>query len=258
MNVFNRIVIVVLILTAMILIPLGLILPEQAEIALRYTADVIAANMTWLNSLAPSAQIGVRLVLAAVGLIVFMIGLLFLGLEIVRIRKRTVRLKNGSGELLLDGVAGHLNYHIDLLAGVLRVRPQVERRGKGVRSTLYIETAPDVNVPAKSAEVVETARSVIEDKLGLEVSGEIKVIIQPAPYPKGRPVSRPAVAARPARAAPTSRPQGVPVSVPPAPAIEDREDGPLHESDFVVPPVAESAVDVDDSDQVIEVKGPLS
>ena len=41
MNLFNRIVIILLILAAMLIIPLILIFPEQAESGLRYVADII-------------------------------------------------------------------------------------------------------------------------------------------------------------------------------------------------------------------------
>ena len=58
MNVFNRIVIILLILTAMVLIPLILIFPEQAQLVLRQGADIIQANVEWMNTLSPTAQIG--------------------------------------------------------------------------------------------------------------------------------------------------------------------------------------------------------
>ena len=45
MSIFNKVVVVLLLLVAMILVPLILIFPEQAESALRYAADVIQANL---------------------------------------------------------------------------------------------------------------------------------------------------------------------------------------------------------------------
>jgi hypothetical protein len=190
MDLLNRIAIILLILLVMIVVPLLLILPEQAEGVLRYGADLIQANLLWMNSLTPTSQIGMRILLGAVGMIVFVIGVLFLVLEVIRFRRHTVRLKDGSGELMMDGVAGHLAYHIDLLPDVLRVRPDVESKGKSVRASIYVETAPEVNVPAKSAEVQETARRVLEEQLGLHVNGEIKVVLKPIPFPRGRPRPR--------------------------------------------------------------------
>jgi hypothetical protein len=170
----------------MVICPLILIVPEQVEAALQYGADVIHWNLEWLNSLDPSTQVGMRLVLAAAGLIVFLIGLLFLALELIRPRRGTVRLKDESGELMIDSISGHLAYHIDLLPDVLRVRPNVSSRGKSVRADLYVETSPNVSVPAKSAEIREKARQVIEQQLGLQIDGEIREVIKPTSYSKSR------------------------------------------------------------------------
>jgi hypothetical protein len=219
MSIFNKVVVVLLLLVAMILVPLILIFPEQAESALRYAADVIQANLEWLNSLSSTAQIGIRLLLAFVGVIVFLIGLIFLMLEVLRIRRKTVRLKDKSGEVMVDSITGHLTYHLDLLPDVLRVRPQVVSRGKKVSVTIYVETPPEVNVPEKSAEVQETARRVIEDQLGLETRGDIKVLIRPIAYPKISPVEQ----ARPTRTEPPATPPLAPVE----PVIEDQEMEPL-------------------------------
>jgi len=186
MNIFNRLVIILLILIVMILIPVILIFPERTEYVLQYGAALIQENLDWLNGLSPVAQVGVRLALAAAGMIVFLIGLLLLALEVIRFRRSTVRLRDGSGELMMDGVAGYLVYYVDLLPDVLRVKPTVRSKGRSVQATLYVETAPGVNVLEKSGEVRETARQVLEEQLGLQVNGEIGVIIKPVPHPKVR------------------------------------------------------------------------
>lgn len=183
MNLFNRIVIILLILAAMLIIPLILVFPEQAEFALRYTADVIQANIAWLNTMPPATQIGIRVLLGGAGIVAFVVGLLFLALEVIRIRRKTVRLRDGSGELMMDGIAGHLSYYVDLLADVLRVKPKVISKGKSIQAEIYAETALGVNIPAKTAEIKDTVRQVIEEELGLQLKGEVKVTIKPV-YPK--------------------------------------------------------------------------
>jgi hypothetical protein len=237
MSIFNKVVVVLLLLVAMILVPLILIFPEQAESTLRYMADIIQANLEWLNGLSPMAQIGIRLGLAFAGVIVFLIGLAFLVLEVFRFRRKTVRLKDKSGEVMVDSITGHLTYHLDLLPDVLRVRPQVVSRGKKVSVTVYVETPPEVNVPEKSAEVQETARRVIEDQLGLETRGDIKVIIRPIAYPKISPSDQ----ARPTRTEPPAPPPLTPIE----PVVEDQEveplfpqqeDRPFVEQEVVTPP----------------------
>jgi hypothetical protein len=226
MNVFNKVVVILLLLVVMIVIPLILIFPEQAEYALRYAADVIQANLDWVNNLQPAAQVGVRLLLAMVGMIVFLVGLLLLVLEIFRIRRKTVRLRDKSGELMVDSITEHLSYHLDLLPDVLRVRPRVKSRGKNVRTTIYVETPPEVNVPEKSVEVKETARQVLEDRLGLETKGQIKVVVRPVAYPKISRAER-----QPPR---VERPVAPPIA-PVKPVAEKEEELPSLEEEYVSP-----------------------
>ena len=109
------------------------------------------------------------------------------------IRRNTVKLKDGSGELLINGVAGYLAYYIDLLPDVLRVKPTVRGKGKSIHTTLYVEIAPGVNVLEKSSKVRETAHQVLEEQLGLQVNKEIKVIIKPVPHPKVRRATKPSL-----------------------------------------------------------------
>ena len=78
MDLLNRVIIILAILSAMILIPLALILPEQAQSTLQYAVDIIEANLAWLYSLPPGAQLGMRILLGVAGMIAFCIGLLLL------------------------------------------------------------------------------------------------------------------------------------------------------------------------------------
>ncbi len=287
MNVFNKVVVILLLLVATILIPLILIFPEQTEYALRYAADVIRANLDWLNSLQPATQVGVRLLLAMVGMIVFLIGLLLLVLEIFRIRRKTVRLRDKSGELMVDSVTEHLSYHLDLLPDVLRVRPRVKSRGKNVRATIYVETPPEVNVPERSAEVRETARQVLEDQLGLDTKGQIKVVVRPVAYPKisraerqparvERPIAPPIAPVEPVaekeKEFPSLEEEYVsPFEIPEPPQEEEEEaelpslaeeaERPYPEEDFMPPlePLQEDQEDTDEGDSTtLDVKGPSS
>jgi hypothetical protein len=277
MNTFNRIAVIVVVLFLMIVIPLALILPEQAEATLRYGANLIEENLAWLYALSPTAQIGVRGALAAVGLIIFAIGVVLLALELLRVRRKTVQLKNGSGELVMNGVADHLSYHIDPIEGVLAVKPDVESRGDSVQARIHVETAPGVNLPAKSVEIQETARRVITEILGLELSGDVKVVIRPAAMPKGvsvppRESTQPEVA-QPKPVEPVldetepssleAEPAGWPPkesSVAPSASLQEMADTeeelePLHESDFVVSPAALELPDTEGEQENVEPQG---
>jgi hypothetical protein len=218
MNALNKIIVSLLLLAAIVLVPLILLFPEQAEFALRYAADVIQANLDWLNAQTPGAQIGIRLLLALGGMLGLLVGLVVLVLEIVPFRRKTVRLQDNSGELMIDSINGHLTYHLDLLPDVLRVRPKIKSSGRAVRATVYVETPPDANIPQKSTEVQETTRHVLEDQLGLQAK-EIKVVVRPVDYPKLSTSER----KRPMRA---ERPIAPPLA-PVEPMVEDQEAEPL-------------------------------
>ena len=250
MDLLNRIVIVLSILAAMILIPVALLFPEQAQFALQYMADVVQANLEWLYSLAPGAQLGVRVMLSAMGMIVFCIGLLFLVLEVIRIRRSTVKLKDGSGELMMNGIAGHLAYYVDLLPEVLRAKPSVKSTGRGVQATLYVETAPGVSVLEKSAEIRQTARQVLEDQLGLRVKGDVRVVIKPVPYPKAHRGRHPLPAIAPQPIAP--QPEQAPADLFETVASPEEPTGDVPAES----PPEEEVEDELGSGEVIEVKAP--
>lgn len=185
MNVFNRIVTILLILAIMVLTPLVLIFPEQAEFALRGAADVVGANVNWLSALEPAPQIGIRLLLAAAGMLVFLVGLVLIVLQFVRFRRRgTVKLRDGSGELTTNGITAHLAYYIDMLPDVAKVKPVVQGSGKGVRVTLNVETAPGIDILKKSNQIRQTALRVLEEQLGIDVRQEVRVVLKPSSFPK--------------------------------------------------------------------------
>lgn len=250
MNVFNRIVVILLILVLTIVIPLALIFPEQAQATLRTGADVIQANVDWLNAQSAQNELAVRAVLSVAGLFIFLIGLLLLVLEFVRFRRRTVRLRDGSGELTTGGIAEHLGYYIDLLPDVVRVQPSIKSKGKNVSATLLVETAPGINVPEKSGQIRDTARYVLEEQLGLQVKDEIRVIIRPSSFPAGKADVR-----IPPTVAGAQQPEQVAPAEPSAPAQEAAEPEVAAEAEEVAP---EELAEADaeggqgDKDEVVE------
>jgi hypothetical protein len=252
MNLFNKIVIILVILAAMVVIPLTLMFPDQAQAVLRGAADIIQANIDWLNALSPSAQIGVKLLLSAVAMIVFVAGLLLLALEVIRIRRSTVRLKDGSGELMMNGVAAHVAYYVDLLPGVVRVKPAVTSTGKSVRARLQVETAPGVSILEKSNEVKQTAQQALENELGLQVK-EIKVVIKPVSAPKVRAGKRPRKEPSPVEAPPAEVPAPVEVEEPAPVEIE------VPAAEIEIPAAIQEDVPEEiagGASEVIEVKAP--
>ena len=67
------------------------------------------------------------------------------------------------------------------MAEVINVMPSVKSRGGAVDIRLEIETAPDVDIPMKTDEVVEVTREVIEQDMGLRL-GKLDVHVRCAPF----------------------------------------------------------------------------
>jgi hypothetical protein len=184
MNVFNRIIVILLLLILLALAVLMAILPLET---LRAAQSGLTAAATWLEQLSSRTAwlfvVGrISLVLAA--LILFV---LFFWAEIRPRRPRAVRVATEGGSqavVTTDSVAQRLQWHIDQLADVISVTPEVSARGRSVNVRLQLETRPEIDVPMKTEEVIGVAREVITERMGLHL-GRIEVHIKHAPYQEG-------------------------------------------------------------------------
>ena len=182
MNVFNRIVVVLLLLLSvpLLLLVIGLVsFPLQA-------ADVLSILVESLRFI----SVTVKLLIVLACLIMFVIVIILLWFELRQpATSQMVPIKQvtgGEAEVFTDSIEGRLAYNIDQLSDVTRVMPTVTSAGKGedgVDVVLEVETSPDIDVPAKTEEVMEVARQVIEDRMGLGLA-RIRVNIRHAPFPK--------------------------------------------------------------------------
>lgn len=120
----------------------------------------------------------------AVGLASLLLFGTLLWVELWPKRQRGVRVhssEGGSVELDTQSIARRLVWHLDQLAEVITVVPEVKARGSSVDVQLEIETAPDIDVPMKTDEVVEVTRDIIEQELGLKL-GKLDVRMRHAPF----------------------------------------------------------------------------
>jgi len=180
---------------------------------------------------------------AAVSLL---IALVFLWLELRRRTRKTVRVhqvSSGEVELSVASIGQSLEYFVNGLEGVIRVKPKIVSKGKAVDVILNVETRPDVNVLSKTNEICEVARDVVEGRLGLQLR-KIHANIKHAPYPRGTKPQEPVPAAPPAFAVPEPEPYvplvetapvDVMVAAPPEEPAEEEESGSSEE--YVLPPL---------------------
>jgi hypothetical protein len=186
MNVFNRVLVVLLLLGWIGALIASLVLPGASIATLRYALD------WWAQAVTTVPGIYIHWVVAA-GLLI--VAVVLLVLEIRRPRRLTVKLRQATGgivELSTESVARSLEYHIAQVPGVTQVRPLVTSRGKTVRVALALETDPLVDVPAKSEEIIQLTRELVEGKLGLKLDRNGLVInVRQATYSQGSGVAMP-------------------------------------------------------------------
>jgi hypothetical protein len=184
MNVFNRLVMIVLLVVSMIVLPVVLVLvPARPEIV----AIIGQQSLSWLTAIGGQNQIRLILVGTLLAVLTFIVCGLLLWLELRRPRAKAVKIKKVSGDeakVTTDSIAQRLTFNIDQLAEIISVKPKITAKGKGVHVRLNVETGPEIDVPAKTEEISQVAREVIEERMGLKLAGKLEINIKHAPYPK--------------------------------------------------------------------------
>ncbi|MGQ9491685.1 MAG: hypothetical protein ACUVR4_05705 [Anaerolineae bacterium] len=184
MNIFNRIVVVLLLFALLALILTVAVFPLEA---VTIAGNALTATGAFFQRAQAEAfwlfTVG-RVLAVLLAVIVF--GLLLWG-ELKPKRPKAVQVRTESGSratVTTDSVARRLAWHIDQLADVITVTPEVTAAGHAVNVLLNLETRPEIDVPMKTDEVVAVAREVITERMGLQL-GKIDVRIKHAPYQEG-------------------------------------------------------------------------
>jgi hypothetical protein len=189
MNLFNRVVVILLFI---LLIPILVLIILAAAFPGPLVGSLRQGLAAW-----ESPTLARQVITITVAAVLLVIDLALLVMEFRRRGPQTVRLQNvanGEAELTTSSIEQRLTQAINQLPDVTRVTPTVIGKSKGVEVVLDLETSPDVDVPAKTDEVVTVARDVVEHKMGLSLL-KIKVNLRLAEPPGGRrrpqPVSTP-------------------------------------------------------------------
>jgi hypothetical protein len=112
--------------------------------------------------------------------------ILLIALEVRRPTPKAIRVKKAAGgevRISVGSIADSLKYEIDQLSSVLRTKPTVLAKRGGVVLELDVETVAEIDVPLKAEQIVETARRVVEEKMGLTLARPPKVNLRAVPYP---------------------------------------------------------------------------
>ncbi len=184
MNVFNKLVVIILLLALLALSLMLALFPAQT---LQSISTAFANAAAWVQALQVKQPVLYALARVGLAVIAIVVVLPLLWQQIKRRRPKAVRVVTESGStasVTTESVARRLAWHIDQLADVVSVEPHVSGSGKSVNVRLEVQTRPEIDVPMKTDEIVSVAREVITDRMGLQL-GKIQVHIDHAPYTDG-------------------------------------------------------------------------
>lgn len=179
MNIFNRVVMIILILCLFALVATIMILPIQS-------AEFVEAYVDSFKMWVPGEQAFLIFMLG--GALLLLILFVFFLLEVRNPRRKTVRIKTkggGKAQLGIESVAQNLEYRIDELAGVRKVKPRITSRGRDVMVRIQLDTSPSVNVPVLTDQIIDLCHDIVETQLGVKIHGKVEVDVRHEPYPKG-------------------------------------------------------------------------
>jgi hypothetical protein len=178
MNVFNRIVMVLLIIAVI----------AGGIFMLLRPMDVLNLGASGIKMLQDQVYDSRFFMFFAIGGgITLFILLLLLWLEVKRVHFRIARVqtKGKSNTWLgIASIAQSLELRIDELAGVRTAKPRVTSFGKDVEVFVDLDASPAVNIVALTDQVTQTCLDVIETQLGLKVRGKVSIHVSQQPYPR--------------------------------------------------------------------------
>lgn len=179
MNVFNRVLVILLVLILAV---------AAIGLALR-PLEAVALGRGVLNSLEQGIfQDQFFLIFLGSNIAIVVLALIILWLEIRSPRRKTVRVKTkgaGNAQLGVESVAQSLAYRVDEIAGVREVQPHIVSHGKDLEVALDIHTSPTVNIPVVSDQIVKLCHDIVEEQLGLKLHGKVRLNITHEPFPRG-------------------------------------------------------------------------
>ena len=206
MNIFNRVVMVLLILLLIGLIVFFLVRPVEVVV-------LLAGAVAMLQERIFDGTFWLYLVIGSVIAIALLVLLLFL--EVRRPKLRVARVQgtgNSDTWMSIQSISKSLEYRIDELPNVRTVRPRVRSRGKDVEVAVELDVSPGANIVSITDQVAKIATDIIETQLGLKIRNKVAIKVTQAPYPKGPAAAVASVAVTP--------PSEVPPSAPPEPPAD--------------------------------------
>jgi len=217
MNVFNRIIMVLGILAALVVVTYLMVDPYGAVMILRNGLDAF-------DRLLYTDQFYTFFLLGLGGTVLLLLILLWLELRRAHYKTARIKTQHGAAELGVQSVAQSLEYRIDELAGVRKVRTHVVSHGRDVGIRVDLDTSPSVNIPVLTEQIANLCQDIVEGQLGVRIHGKVQINVKHEPYPKGTMPPTAPLGVEPVTQPPRMRPEAeLPKRPAPAPEPARRE-----------------------------------
>jgi uncharacterized alkaline shock family protein YloU len=175
MNLFNRVVVVAILIVLLATTLLSMLVPKTILEILHQSMDQIEVAIPFYNIFS-----GVYWAYLGGGMGVILLCLLLLWLELRRPRRKAVEVPGTEGhrmEVSVKSIAQRLQSDLSGVADVSRVKPKVISRGRKVDVYLDAQVHPAVELPTKTEEITQLTREIVEEQMGIKI-GKVRVNVQ--------------------------------------------------------------------------------
>ena len=182
MNALNRAVTLIVLTLILILIIAMALSPNEVLSWMQMTMGKAVVAVSHFQQ-QDVTNFNIARIAAVVAALILLVPLIMA--EFPRSTESLVRFRTPEGEaqVTTDSIERRLAWHVDQLADVIAVQPQVQARGDQVDITLDVDTTPEIDVPMKTEEIMLVTREIVEDSMGLKI-GKLAVNIRHTDYPE--------------------------------------------------------------------------
>jgi uncharacterized alkaline shock family protein YloU len=182
-NRVNRAIVFVELVLAIALMPVLVVMLLSLSPALVETWAGLARGLLVGPTASYTQAIGI-----AVAALIFVVAVVLFVLEIQRPALSGLRVQQvseGEVQVTAEAITQRLQNEILRIPEVTKAKSHVTAAKKGfVDLFLQIETTPEVNIPEKTQEIIQAAKHLTEEKIGLKL-GKIQVQVDHSRPPKG-------------------------------------------------------------------------
>ena len=179
MGILNRVVATLTWITILLIVVIAVAAPFWAIQFLQEILVTTQGELEQLQSENPANFIIGQATIGITAVVVFGVLIWFTAMSGYN---RGVKIRTVDGRSAdTKSISRRLEWHLEQVAEVNNVVPEVKARGGAVDIRLEVEVTPEVDIPMKTDEVVILTRDVIEDTIGLKL-GKLDVHLRCAPF----------------------------------------------------------------------------